>query len=372
MEKNKINIGVATKNGGLILSSDDGRQTWNKTDFFLKGEDVNKIISDGQGKYYAASLTEGVFSSSDGGKTWKPSSRGLNVRKVWSLAVNPRNKEELYAGTQYGHLFRSLNSGGSWEEVIGLHDAPGRKEWGVDWVNGTTGLTLHTILLDEREDGRIYIVASGNGPYRSDDSGNTWTVLKNGVNEGCPMVEAGGISSNGLECTSEVRAEHLDSVHSCTHKMILSGKQEGLIYQQNHCGIYNSSNHGDLWHDISPAKELRHGFPIDIIENGGRNIFAIPARENDCKKHLTCIQGQMEVIRSSDSGKNWKGFSKGLPSDAHTNVLRDSLDHDTLSRNGLYFGTTTGEVYLSTDLGETWRVIARGLGRIQGVSNLLT
>jgi photosystem II stability/assembly factor-like uncharacterized protein len=80
----------------------------------------------------------------------------------------------------------------------------------------------------------------------------------------------------------------------------------------------------------------------------------------------------MEVIRSSDSGKNWKGFSKGLPSDAHTNVLRDSLDHDTLSRNGLYFGTTTGEVYLSTDLGETWRVIARGLGRIQGVSNLLT
>src|SRR5712692_5210470 len=52
----------------------------------------------------------------------------------------------------------------------------------------------------------------------------------------------------------------------------------------------------------------------------------------------------------------------------HTCVLRDGMTADTMDPAGLYFGTTTGEVYRSSDGGESWSNLLRGVGRVQGVS----
>ena len=90
-----------------------------------------------------------------------------------------------------------------------------------------------------------------------------------------------------------------------------------------------------------------------------------------CKmKHNSCIQGQLSVMRSSDEGKTWKQLTNGLPKNVHNCVLRDSVTSDDQKNPGIYFGTTTGEVYASIDNGNTWKEIAKGLGRIQGLSFL--
>ena len=75
-------------------------------------------------------------------------------------------------------------------------------------------------------------------------------------------------------------------------------------------------------------------------------------------------------MRSQDEGKSWKELTNGLPGKVHNCVLRDSLTSDDQEVPGVYFGTTTGEVYASTDNGNSWNEIASGLGRIQGVSFL--
>lgn len=164
--------------------------------------------------------------------------------------------------------------------------------------------------------------------------------------------------------------EHLNQVHSCTHKLALSSVTPELIYQQNHCGVYVSSDAGDNWKDISPGDRSRHGFAIALTERRGGSLFVIPSGQADCKEHNSCIQGQLEVQRTDDGGANWHGFTKGLPSNIHACVLRDCMATDSQDRPGIYFGTTTGEVYSSTGHGETWSEIGRGLGRIQGVSSL--
>ena len=56
------------------------------------------------------------------------------------------------------------------------------------------------------------------------------------------------------------------------------------------------------------------------------------------------------------------------PDSVHTGVLRDAMAHDTNREPGVYIGTSTGEVYASTNLGESWKKIASGLGRIQGIT----
>lgn len=364
----EVNVAVATKNGGYVFTSDSERREWTKSKQFLAGEDLNKITRDKSGLYYAATLTEGVFSSQNLGETWKPSSRGLHVRKVWSIAPDPLSDGTVYAGTQYGHLFRTEDYAGTWNEVTGLHNAPGREKWGIDWGYGTTGLTVHTVIPDHGKNGRIYIVVSGNGPYRSDDGGETWKILKNGVLESCPAMESAKQTGKEGKDWEKQLGEHLSGVHSCTHKMVLSRTKTGTIFQQNHCGVYTTGNMGEHWSDISPGNELRHGSPIDIIEGEKTSVFVVPARQDICKKHNTCIQGQLSVYRTDDSGKSWKKLTAGLPSSVHTGVLRDSMAHDEMKRPGLYFGTSTGEVYGSLDLGETWMQLGSGHGRVQGIS----
>lgn len=370
MIKKTFKVALATKNGAYFLIPDEQRKNWKLSEPFLREENVNKVVGDGRGNLFAASFDEGIFKSTDGGKSWKSSSKGLTVRKVWEIAADPHHDGTIYAGTQYGHLFRSTNYGETWEEVSSLHEAPNRRDWGIDWGYGTTGLALHTIKFDNNDPKMIYLVASGNGTYRSDDGGETWKSLKAGLNTSCTLEPTKLISSAPSDAPPDEKlSRHLSEIHSDTHKIVISPR-DGMIYQQNHCGTFFSANHGDLWRDVSIDSKNRFGFPIDVVENSSTHVFAIPVPdvENDCKDHNVCIRGQLAVYSTTDGGKTWNKHTNGLPDGVHTNILRDSLAHDHSEHAGLYFGTTTGDMYFSGDLGNNWKNIASGLGRIQGVN----
>jgi photosystem II stability/assembly factor-like uncharacterized protein len=362
-------VGVGTQTGGYLLVSDSSRKNWRRVGPFLKGESVNSISFDPKGnRLYAASLTEGVFTSKDLGRTWKPSSKGLNVRKVWTVEVDPKKPSSVYAGTHYGHLFHSKDGGENWSEVVGLHNAPRRNEWGIDWAMGTTGLCLHTVRIDPSDTNRIYVVASGNGTYRSDDGGETWKWLQEGVMGFCPIGGGEGAPDSPKNARAEDMEKHLKQVHVCTHKLALSGENPSTLYQQNHCGVFLSNDGGESWEDRSPAPLVRHGFAISLVEDGAQTLYTIPAYQGKCKKHNSCVQGELAVYRTSDRGRNWEKLTKGLPKNVHTCVLRDGMATDGMDPPGLYFGTTTGEVYQGKDGGDSWAPMLKGVGRVQGVS----
>lgn len=382
--RGKIAVGVGTSDSGLLLVSDRERKKWKRVGPFLRGESVNCIKYEPKtGRLFAATHTDGVFVSRDLGKTWKQSNNGLHVKKTWTIEFDPRDPGTVYAGTQYGHLFKSNDLGASWEEVTGLFTAPKRNEWGVDWGFGTVGLCIHTIKMDPKSKDRFYIVSSGGGPYRTDDKGKSWSLLNKGVCDNCTVEYAtADVWGLGKEDPSKNLAMHLSNVHKCTHKLAISERNPGTIYQQNHCGVYKTMNNGETWEDISPSEGLRHGFPIALIEGGsGDNnrdsatasnagaVFTIPAYQGICKKHNSCIKGELAVYRSVNAGKSWEKLTSGIAKKNHTCVLRDAMTADALDPAGLYFGTTTGQIYGSTNLGETWSLLLNDAGRVQGVSS---
>ena len=60
--------------------------------------------------------------------------------------------------------------------------------------------------------------------------------------------------------------------------------------------------------------------------------------------------------------------TNGLPQrDCYVNVLRDAMAIDTLDSCGVYFGTTGGQVYASTDAGDSWAPIVRDLPPVLSV-----
>ena len=52
---------------------------------------------------------------------------------------------------------------------------------------------------------------------------------------------------------------------------------------------------------------------------------------------------------------------------SYVNVLRDAMAVDSLDSCGIYFGTTGGQVYVSSDSGDSWRAIVRDLPAIYSV-----
>ena len=78
--------------------------------------------------------------------------------------------------------------------------------------------------------------------------------------------------------------------------------------------------------------------------------------------------GHASVWRTSDAGSSWRQLDNGLPErNAHIGVLREGMAIDSLDTPGLYFGTSTGQIFASRDEGESWDEIAAYLPAISSV-----
>jgi len=82
----------------------------------------------------------------------------------------------------------------------------------------------------------------------------------------------------------------------------------------------------------------------------------------------TMPDGQATVWQTKDAGSSWRPLRKGLPQqDAHLGVLRAAMAIDNYDTPGLYFGTSTGQLFASNDEGESWNEIASYLPPISSV-----
>jgi len=80
------------------------------------------------------------------------------------------------------------------------------------------------------------------------------------------------------------------------------------------------------------------------------------------------IDGHAAVWRSRDRGDTWQRLSSGLPQEnAYIGVLREAMAIDSLDQPGVYFGTSTGQVFGSADEGQTWTLMADYLPPIWSV-----
>jgi hypothetical protein len=80
------------------------------------------------------------------------------------------------------------------------------------------------------------------------------------------------------------------------------------------------------------------------------------------------LAGKLQVFRSRTGGNEWEALTKGLPQEnCYVNVLRDAMAIDGHDSCGVYFGTTGGQVYVSSDSGDNWRAIVHDLPAVCSV-----
>lgn len=151
-------------NLGFVISQNQG-QDWQQIS--MPGVDFHALAiapSDPSVFYgFAASGTQGLFTSTDSGQTWSPlPAMGLDVAP-FGLSVDPQDPQRVFAATQAG-LYESTDSGKSWSQVAGSQNEP------------VAGLALlsqkgQTVLVGYR------FLEAEPGLYQSRDGGKTWQKL---------------------------------------------------------------------------------------------------------------------------------------------------------------------------------------------------
>src|ERR671935_172006 len=187
-----VRILVGTRKGLFVLVSGDERRDWEIEGQHLQGWEVFHAVQDPRdGALYAAtnSFVYGptVHRSTDLGATWTraeelglPEESGLKLEKTWHVEPGREGEDgRMWLGGAPGVLFRSDDSGATWQVVDGLLKHETRERW----MPGAGGMCAHSVQLDPTSSERMYVGISAAGVFRSEDGGASWPPMTGGLPE---------------------------------------------------------------------------------------------------------------------------------------------------------------------------------------------
>jgi photosystem II stability/assembly factor-like uncharacterized protein len=362
---------VSTRKGAWIFKADPMRSAWKVNGPHFLGHIIHHLMLDRRdGKTLLAAAKTGhlgptIFRSSDWGETWQEAAQppafekapesgvGRTVDHTFWLA--PAHEPEVwYAGTSPQGLFRSDDGGQTWAGFPSINDDPQFRAWMGSEKDGTPdGPKLHSIIVDPRDADHLYLGMSGGGVHESLDGGKTWRVLIAGMD----VVEGFGFDATN------------PAFHD-PHCLRICPSNPDRLYQQNHCGIYRIDRPSDTWVRIGknmPQDVGDIGFTMTVHPRDDKTAWVFPMDGTQVWPR-TSPGGKPAVYATHDGGDTWQRRDAGMPKEqAWWTVKRQAMCCDSHDPVGLYFGTTSGELWMSRDEGRQWECIVRHLPEIYAV-----
>jgi photosystem II stability/assembly factor-like uncharacterized protein len=281
---------VGTDDGMVLFSDPGGVGRWLRIGQELRGRAVRAVWPAADTPLVVLTAVEGtgLQRSEDGGQSWR---QALDA-DVCIVAGHPRDPQSLYLGTANGDVYRSADSGASWE--LCPQDA-----------RPAVGVTRIAVATDEPR--RLYAGLDAGGVWASADGGASWTPYGTGlpgaVVDLASTPDALYVLAEGAlyRCT-DARARW-EGIATGTEPGValvaLAGKEPALLLAQSG-GIVRSIDGGTKWAVVEP--EL-------AWEGGVTTIAAV-------RYHIDTAfagSGSGQLIQSADRGRTWQILKQGLP-----------------------------------------------------------
>ena len=363
---------VATRKGAWLYHGDAARRNWRVDGPHFLGHVVSHLALDPRdGRTLLAAAKTGhlgptVFRSTDRGRSWKEAARppafakapagekGRAVDHTFWLTPGHRDEADVwYAGTSPQGLFRSNDGGVTWDPYSSINDDMQYRKWMGTVQDGTPdGPKLHSIIVDPRDSAHMVFGMSGGGVHESKDGGKSWQVI-----------------IDGMEVVEGFNFDRNDPTFHDPHCVRICPSNPDRLYQQNHCGLYRRDGAG-AWVRIGksmPKKVGDIGFPLVVHPRDANTVWMFPM-DGTTVWPRTSPDGKPAVYTTRNGGKTWQRLDAGLPrQQGWWTVKRQAMTGDARDPVGLYFGTTSGELWMSRDEGRKWSCIARHLPEIYAV-----
>lgn len=352
---------VGTSKGLIVFEKREA--AWTIKDVHFVGMPVALIYEDERTQTWWAGIAhrhwgQKLHYSNDQGKSWQAvptpkypkdtfvyPDRRATLKKIWVMQhAGPDKPGGLWLGTEPGGLFYSDNNGQSFELVETLWNHPSRQDQNQWFGAGRDFPFIHSIIVDPRDGKHIYIAVSCAGVFETKDGGASWEPRNKGL-----------IAAYLPNPAAEVGHD--------PHRMLLCPAQPDVIWQQNHCGIFRSTDAGLSWDNVTDSNGLAdYGFALAVDEEDPRRAWVIPAISDEIRVAQDLA---LCVCVTEDGGQNWQALREGLPQDHSFDIVfRHSFCN---AGSKLAFGSTTGNLFLSENLGQSWQCLSHNLPRIDSL-----
>jgi photosystem II stability/assembly factor-like uncharacterized protein len=316
-------------------------------------------------RLYVGTIGEGVWRSLDSGGSFRRAAEGMFVEcHVRALAVHPHEPRVLYLGSEQG-LFRSSNGAEDWSRV----DSP------------LNGLQIWSVLVHPREPDLLVVGACPARLFRSADGGRAWTEPPVKIRQECPRIMHTRVTT--------LLADPIDG------DTLWAGVEID--------GVFRSRDRGRTWQPLGRGLSSQdiHGLAVVPVDSKSRRLLA--STNNDLNfssdegetwqplgigqslpwtycRGLTQLCGRPEVVllgngdgppgtcglvaRSADGGRTWQAAQ--MPATANSTLWNFAVHPADPSL--VYASSVSGEIYRSTDSGESWGKLEREFGEVRALA----
>jgi ligand-binding sensor domain-containing protein len=350
---------VGTRKGLFILKPH--AKQWRIDAAMLLGDPVTMVHADREGGLHAAQdlghFGVKIKRSRDGGETWEdrpvptyppkpedeedidPTRRTpvpWDLKRIWALESAPNG--DLWCGTIPGGLFRSHDGGESWQLIESLWRHPDRKAW---FGGGADFPGIHSVLIDPRNPSVIRIGVSCGGLWISADDGESWEC-----------------QGQGMRAAYMPPDQAYNRQVQDPHRIVQCDTAPDHLWIQHHNGIFRSTDGGKTCTEVETATPSSFGFACAVHPQDPGTAWFVPGVKDAARY---AVDGALVVTRTRDGAATFDELREGLPQrHAYDIVYRHGLDIDARG-DTLAFGSTTGNLWLSGDQGESWHQLSSSL-----------
>ena len=282
----------------------------------------------------AHAVGNGVYKSSNAGKTWK--NMGLEKSfRISRIIVHPTDTNVVYVGV-LGHthgpqqekgVYKTTNGGKTWDRVLFVNDKTGCSDLSMDSKN--PNVVYAAMWQVEIKTGNLNSGGPGSGIYRSKDGGKTWEPLRNGLESG-PNHPVGKTS--------------VDVAYS-------NPKVVYALVEDKEPRLYRSDNGGDTWKLMQQDNVMgqRAGYytRLRVAPDDENRVYTI----------------NVSMLMSKDGGKSWS--DEMGPWDAGGDNHDMWFDPTDASR---IMVAHDGCMNMSFNYGKTWKNITVPIAQMYNVS----
>ena len=284
-----------------------------------------------RGDVILAGTENGIFRSSDMGKTWHEASHGLATRHVRWIAYHPNKSDLVLAGTEPANIFVSHDDGATWRacpEVAQLRD---QLRWSLPYspeAGCVRGFAFHG--------SRVYAAVEVGGVLISEDHGETWRLAE------------------GSDGKPDLQGPPEPFVYPDVHSLEVHPSSPELVYAPTGGGFYRSNDGGKTWNlfydcycravwvDSTDPDHLILG-PADGVDRNGR------------------------IEESRDGGESWSPASSGL----QVPWRRGMVERFFQANDELFAVLSTGQLLSTTLSTIEWRRILPAIDNINAMTGIL-
>ncbi len=273
-----------------------------------------------------AGTSDGVYRSTDAGKTFARTDFPKDGRQIWSFLVDASDPKRVFAGGSPISIYRSEDCGETWKTM----PDPGMPNRAVM----PFACRVMRMAQHPTKPGTIYGALEVNGVMRTDDAGESWTDISTDLMR---LAQQPHLKSKIVSNT--YNEGMLDS-----HAIATTPADPDAVVLAVRMGLFRTEDGGTSWQDMELGRfsPSTYGRDVKVAPTDGKTMYAALS--------VAAASKEGGLFRSQDCGQTWKRFDKVKVHGTIMSVALHQTDPDQVFLGARY----DGEIYGTRDGGATW------------------